>query len=419
MGSFFKKDLLVFWRDRKEILLSLLLPIVIIFVLNIAFTGVFESESESVTIDLAIVQEDDEALGFEQFEETLSDMDFSVEEREQVLEQAGEVTPIQLIHELFNDPELKEWINIQELTEAEASESVEAGTLDAIIKLPEGFTYGVLSQVMLGEQSEIPLTIQAEEQSNEVSVLQEIVYNFINTINLQFAIGATTGSDITEAKLPQGGTEIVEGVETYTITQYFTIAMTTLFALFISQTIALKTVTEKRERVFNRILLTNSNPLNYLMGKMLATFCITWLQMMITITVSQLILDVFPERNFDFWIGLIMVITVFALTVAGLSAIFTTITLNMHDSNAVSGLTTLIIMTLGVLGGGFFPIQGLPVFMQKIGEWTPNGLTQVTLIEWIQYTEMKGLVMPIIILIVFFIVCIIIGMAIFPRRGRV
>ncbi|MFD2045224.1 ABC transporter permease [Ornithinibacillus salinisoli] len=421
MGSFLRKDFLVFWRDRKEILLALLLPIVIIVVLSIAFSGLFNNDSESVNIDIAIVQEDDEALGLEQFEETVEGMELSSMEKGAILEQVSQVRPIRFIHDFINNPELKDWLNSQELPEAEAIELVEAGELDAIIKVPKGFTYEVLSQVMLGEQSDVPLIIHAEEQSNEVSVLQDIVYNFINTLNLQFALGSRAGAELAEPDLPQGGTEIMGGVDVdnYSMTQYFTIAMSTLFALFISQTIALKTVTEKRERVFNRILLTNSNPLYYLMGKTFATFCLVWLQMMITITVSQLILDVFPGKSLDFWLGLIAVITVYALSVAGLSAVFTTITLNLHDPNAVSGLTTLIIMTIGVLGGGFFPIQGLPEFMQRIGEWTPNGLTQTVLIEWIQYTDLQDLIIPIIILIVFFIVCLIIGMVAFPRRGRV
>src|SRR5699024_2404895 len=203
------------------------------------------------------------------------------------------------------------------------------------------------------------------------------------------------------------------------MSQYFTIAISLLFALFISQTVAIKTITEKREQVFNRIVLANSKPLHFLMGKTFAAFVLTWLQMMITITITQLLLDVFTGENIEFWIGLITVITVFALAIAGLTALFTTFTLNMHDPNAINGITTLIVMTMGVLGGNFFPIQGLPDILRKVGEWTPNGLTLTVLIEWIQYSHFQDLIIPIMILLLFFIVCLIIGIALFPRRERI
>nr|WP_245350024.1 ABC transporter permease [Cytobacillus eiseniae] len=400
-------------------MLALFLPIIIILVLNTAYSGLFNSDSESVNIDVALVQEDNEALGLERFADAVNGLEMSSIEKETLLEQAAQITPVRLIDDFFSNPELKKWINIKELKEEEATELVETGELDAIIKIPEGFTYEVLSHLMLDEQSEVALTIQAEEQSTEVSVLRDVTQNFIDTINLQFALGGASDAEAKELELPQGGTEVVEGVETFSMTQYFTIGMSTLFALFISQTIAIKTVTEKRERVFNRILLTNSNPIHYLTGKMLATFCLTWLQLVIIFTSMQFILDVFTEKPLVFWIGLLAVITAFALTVAGLSALFTILTLYLHDSNAVSGLTSLIVMMFGFLGGSFFPIQGFPELLRKIGEWTPNGLVQTTLIKLIQFNDLQDLMIPIIFLIGMFIVCLTIGIAFFPKRGRI
>lgn len=224
---------------------------------------------------------------------------------------------------------------------------------------------------------------------------------------------------MTEPEFPQGGREVVEGVESYTMAQYFTFAIGTLFALFIASTVAMKTVTEKRERVFNRIILTNSKPFDYLMGKILSTFSMTWIQLLITLTVTQLLLDVFSGMSFEFWLGTILVITAFSIAVAGLSALFTPITLRLDDPNAANGLFLMIVMAMGVLGGSFFPIDFLPEWIQRIGEWTPNGLTQATLLEWIQYGSSVDLIVPIILLLSFFIVCLFISMFLFPRRERV
>lgn len=192
-----------------------------------------------------------------------------------------------------------------------------------------------------------------------------------------------------------------------------------MFALFLAQTVALKTVTEKRERVVNRILLTNSNPINFLLGKTVSTFILVCIQMVITFTAVQLLLSVFPGKTLEFWVGLVVIMIAFSLTVAGLSSLFTSIVLHLSDSNTASGLFTLIIMGLGVLGGSFFPLEGLPNVFQKIGEWTPNGLTQTTAIKWIQFSDMSDLFFPLTVLTAISIVCFAISISIFPNRGRI
>lgn len=420
MGAFIKKDLLVFWRDRKEILMALLLPILIIVILNFAFSGLFKDE-KAMQIDISVVQEDDVKKGKEQFAASVEAKGLSSEEKSVLLAEADKLDPVKLIHDILNSSDLKEWVTVKDLSEQEAAEHVKNGELDAIIKIPEGFTFETLSGVLLGETSQGSVTILAEEESAEVSTLQEVVHTFVNTVNTQFALGSKGVQATAEPILPKGGKEVVEGddgADAYTISQYFTIAIGTLFALFMAQTVSLKTMTEKREQVFNRILLTNSHPLSFLIGKTVSAFILAILQFAITLTVVQLVLDVFPDKSFTFWAGLMVVLIAFALTVGGLSALFTALTLHLSDTNAASGISTLIIMGFGVLGGSFFPLEGLPEPIQKIGEWTPNGQTQTALIEWVQYSHFNDLLFPIIFLMGVFIICFAISVSIFPKRGR-
>lgn len=420
MGSFIKKDLLVFWRDRKEVLLSLLLPIGIIILLNFAFAGLIDEGSESVNIDVAFVQEDNESIGFEQYEEKINELDVSNSEKEALLVQAAEISPIELITDFFQDEEMKEWVNAIEIDKSEAIELADEGELDAIITIPEGFTSSVLASIFLGEDAEQSLTINVEEESNEVSALQGIVSNYMHTLNFQFGLGSTVeAGPVTEPELPEGGREVVEGVEVFTLAQYFTIAMASLFALFVSQAVALKTVTEKRERVFNRIILTNSNPFDYLMGKIVATFLMVWIQLMITFMITQVFLDVFPGKSIQFWIGIVIIITALAIAVSGLSAVFTSITLRLEDPNAVSGIAVMVIMGLATLGGSFFPIETFPGWIQRLGLLTPNGLAQSSILKWIQYGSMDELILPTMMLLGFFVICFVIGILLFPRRERI
>lgn len=419
MRSFLKKDLLVFWRDRKEVLISLLAPIVLIIVLNFAFSGLFGEDAEVLDIDLGIVLEDDESLGLEQFTEAVLEMDLSEEEKSGIIEQGSSISPSGLMTSFFNDPELSGWITTKQLSEEEAKEEVKNGNLDAIVKIPEGFTYSVLSKLMLDQSAEVDLVLQIEKQSTESDTINNIISNYLNTLNFQFALQGVTDGELQELVLPEGGREVVEGAESFGISQYFTVAMSSLFALFIASTVAMKTTMEKRERVFNRIILTNTNPISFLMGKTISTFGFTWLQLMIVFGVCQLLLNVFAGKSMAFWVGAIVIITFFSLAVAGLSAVFTTITLNLSNTDAANGAFNLVIMLLAAVGGNLFPIHGLPEWLQSVGEWTPNGLSLSVFMQWAQFGDPQTLIIPMVKLFMFFIGCLIIGIFLFPRRGRV
>lgn len=419
MGTFFKKDVLVFWRDRKEVLIALLLPILIIVVLNVAFSSLFNDDAESIDINVGIIQEDDYTLGLQQLEDAIHETERPIQEKEALIEQASYLNPSQMIVDFLNSPDLQEIVHTETMKENEAIQRVENGELDAIIRIPNGFNYEVLSSILLGEEANVALTIQADEQSTELNTLQNILDGFIESVNLQFAIGANAGSVNQEPVLPEGGRVVMEGVETFNISQYLTIAMCTLFALFMAQTVAMKSITEKRELVFDRIILTGRNPVHFLMGKTFATFCLAWIQMMSILVFSQLFVDVFDDKSFQFWIGLIIVVSAYALAISGLGAFFTSVSLNMKDTDgaAANGVATAIIMCFAGLGGNFVPIQTLPTFLQSIGEWTPNALTISMLTKWIQFANVEELFFPILILIAFFIVCFAIGLTIFPKRG--
>ncbi|MFA1821026.1 ABC transporter permease [Virgibacillus oceani] len=421
MMSFFKKDLLVFWRDRKEVLISLLAPILIIIVLNFAFSGITFDDAGEMDINAGLVLEDDEAAGIEQFEETLQGMDLQDMEIEAMMEQAHALSPSGLMVSMFDEPELRDWIHTRELSEGEAKEQVENGDLDAIVKIPEGFTYDVLNQVMLDQDqsADHAIHLQIEDHSIETNILSDIIDNYMETLNFQFALGAVTEGQAEDAALPQGGREVInENAVEIDLAQYFTAAMSSLFALFIASTVAAKTETEKRERVFNRILLTNSRPFSYLMGKIISTFCLAWVQLMLVFFATDLLLGIFPDKSAEFWLGMIVIVTFFSLVVAGLSAIFTSLMLRLKNVNASHGLSTMFIMLIAALGGNFFPLEGSPEWLQGFSEWMPTGITISLFTELLQNGDAISFAIPLMKQFGFFIGFLLIGIILFPERGR-
>ncbi len=418
MRSFIKKDLLLFWRDRKELITVLVLPILLVVVLNFAFAGLLGNDKESMNLQLAVVNQDDDKNAKAQLKEKLiEEASFSEAEAASLIEQVY-VNPIQMILDYLGSRDLKEWVTVHELKEKEAVEKVKAGDLDGILIIPKGFTADSLYAAFVKEPPTISLKYKMEKETNNNRTLYNIIHGFIDNLNFQFALQGIEGAADAEVMLPKGGFEEIGAVKSFTLTQYFTISMGALFALFLAAMVGTKTGVEIRQQVFNRILLTNRHPMLFLIGKMISTFCLVWLQIMFVFMMSHFIFNVFPDRSITFWLGIVGIVTLLSLSIAGLAAVFTTISLRMANVDAANGIFMLVILLLGIMGGNFVPIYVLPDWLQRMGEWTPNGLSLVIFTEWIKFEEFSSIVLSSVLLIGFFLLCTVIASALYPNRGK-
>ncbi|MFP7288630.1 ABC transporter permease [Shouchella clausii] len=419
MRSYIKKDLLTFWRDRKELITVLVLPILLVVVLNFAFSGLLGKDEDAIDLRLAIVNQDDETEASAQLKEKLlHDASFSEQEAQDLVQRTNEVRPVQILVDYFESDELKEWVTVYEIEESEAVKKVGEGEIDGFLLIPDGFTADSLYAAVTGESPTTKLTFKRDKETGDTSALYNIIHGFMDHLNYHFALETLSGATEVEVKLPEGGLEQEEAAENFSLTQYFTITMAILFALFTAMTVATKTGHEMRQQVFNRILIAHQNRLLFLVGKTVSTFCLAWLQIMLVFTLAHFILGVFPERTANFWLGLLGIVTSVSFAIAGLAAIFTTILLKMKKVEAVNGLFMLVIILFGVVGGNFVPIYILPDWLQQIGEWTPNGLALVMFTEWIRFEQVSSLVGPSVLLIIFFVLCSIAGLAFYPKRGE-
>ncbi|MGN8644843.1 ABC transporter permease [Gracilibacillus sp. HCP3S3_G5_1] len=419
MGSFIKKDLLMFLRDRKELLIALLLPIVIIFVLNLAFEGLFTSDEDvMLDIHLALVNQDEQENVTEVLQEKLiTEGSFDEVEAATVAEQASDAGPIEALSNFLESEDLQDWVTVHHLDEAEAKEQVEQGEIDGMLVIPNGFTVESLYAALTGEAPAVSLAYKMEEETTNNGTIYDIINGFIDNLNYHFAMQQLTGNNELEVVQPQGGVEQLGEGEAFTMPQYFTLAMGILFGLFLSITVVAKTGEEIRQQVFDRILITGSHPMLFLIGKMVSTFILAWLQISIVIVLAHVVLDVFPDRTVNFWLGVAVITSLFALTVAGLAAVFTSIALQMHNVDATNGVLNAVVMVLAVLGGNFVPIYIFPDWMQKVSEWTPNGMTLSVMMEWLQHEQVSSLLLPSLMLIGFFVLCTLVGWVLYPKRG--
>ncbi|GEN44478.1 ABC transporter permease [Alkalibacillus haloalkaliphilus] len=422
MWTFLIKDLLLFWRDRKEVAIIILLPLALVVILSLVMPGMFgEENDEEYDLNLGLVIEDEQEQGLERFEEqSRQTSDFSSNELEELLIGVHALPPVEGLIEYLNSPELAEWVSVETMVKEEAQEEVEQGNLDASLIIPEDYTFHLLADMYLNEPAEQSLIFQADDQTMEVEILSNVIQSYLDHMNLHHAISSAGGDvEVPSDALPQGEVENVEGQQPFSMDQYFTISMGALFVLFLAATVATRTGIEKRENTFKRIVLTNSPPLYYLFGKTMGTFILAWCQMMLIFIGSHFILGVFSDHGAAVWVGLILMVTIYTLAIAAISAVMTSVMLRLKKPETGDGIFMLVIMVFGVIGGNFVPIYLLPNWLQQIGEMTPNGLVLATLIEWIQYEDFSILVMPSIILSIIVIVSLFIGIKLYPKRGDV
>ncbi|MEW9110808.1 MAG: ABC transporter permease [Cytobacillus gottheilii] len=422
MSHFIKKDLLIFWRDRKETLIALLLPILLIIVLNFALSGVMsDDEDNQLDLHLGIVNQDDQEVAMTVLQEKLvNEASFTEANALAVSESMYALQPVDQLFAYFNSEEIKDFVTVQKLDEDEANQRVEDGELDGILVIPEGYTAETLYSSITGEAPAAQLRYKLENNTNENNILFNVIDGFIDQLNYQFALSKVEGSENAIVHAPQGGVETVETHTPFTLTvaQYYAVTMGALFALFLAATVAIKTGEEIRQQVVNRIYISNAHPTQFLMGKMVSTFCLAWVQLLFVLLTSNFLLDVFPDRSASFWAGLMIIITLIALSIAGLSAAFTSLSLRVTNIDAANGLFMFVVIILGAIGGGFVPVYILPNWLQQIGEWTPNGLALVIYTDWVQNETVSSILLSSLLLVGFFLLLVVIGILLYPKRGN-
>lgn len=421
MGPFLAKDLLILWRDRKDMVLSLITPVIIVLVLGYTTSSWIEKSNDTLQMTVAIVSEDNETAGLAQFRESLVSSSIPEKTQASLSTQAEQLMPVHLLDQMLSGVE---FVKIIELDDKTARQHLQDEEITAIITIPEHFTQTALNKMLLNVGNGAALSLTADNRSSlRVDVLQDILNGFTQTLNLQTAIDLARGEPPellvqAETTASYGGRETVEGVAMLTSFQYYAIAISIMFAMFVSMATAIKAITEKREQVFQRILLSGSHPLRYLAGKVGSTFVIAWMQLSVLILLSHFIFNLFPGRSLHFWLGMALITIMFSLTTAALSAMFTSLSFRVNDA-AANGLFTLILGVLGTIGGSFVPLYILPDWLKQVGEWTPNGLALSVFIQWIQEDSLTLLPLPFLKLVIFSIAIIMLGSWIFPRRGRI
>lgn len=256
--------------------------------------------------------------------------------------------------------------------------------------------------------------------TTQSGIFQDILDEFVWSLNFESAISRAAGEGaVPEESQPQfGGVESVSAVEPISSFQYYTIGMAVMFALFVGSIISAMAYVEQKQFVFNRILLSNHHPFVYLSGKAISAAIITLCQFFILFFFSSLIFRAFDLTDLSFWPGMLLIAFSLAICVGALAAFLTSLIMRFDNDTITTVFSGGVVTVFAFLGGSFTPTEGMPVFIQELGAWTPNGASLNAFLIWVQILEIGMLWEPLSRVFLVTIVLLILSLLIFPRKGE-
>ncbi|KWX06172.1 hypothetical protein TR75_06790 [Hydrogenibacillus schlegelii] len=137
------KDVKRMIRDKKALLITLLMPIVLIAILGFSVGSFMQGEITLSPAHVAVVHEDDLNRDLEKLKRVLTATPFArgIGEREmgEILGRLGSFHPAEVLTErILKDEKISSLITVETMGKAEAFRRLKEGKITAVILIPEG-----------------------------------------------------------------------------------------------------------------------------------------------------------------------------------------------------------------------------------------------------------------------------------------
>ncbi|MBM7095089.1 ABC transporter permease [Bacillus sp. H-16] len=421
MFSFILKDLRILIRDRTELLILLLMPFILIGILGFALRGIFDGDTASLEMDVAVVQIDEEEAGIEMFLDELEQRGVPQEQLLDLESAAREtMNPSEILRTMLEE-ELADMITVVH-TDAETAETYLLNEeVAAVLTIPEEFTFNTLLKMMLdeGEGGSFEVTVN-EYGAIHARIFNDIMHQFTRQMNVETAIARVSEGQtapVAEAEAGDiGGVESVMAAEPVNAMQYYALGMAVMFVLYVSSTLSSKAFVEKKQHVFDRILLAGTDPMTYLSGKFISASVAAFIQLAVLFLTSSLLFQTFSFTSTGFWAGMAGISAVLSLCVGGFAALLTAIAVRFNQDAVSNIFAGGIVSVFAFLGGSYFPTGNMPELFTTVGSWTPNGAGLTAYLQWIQGYGMETVTGSLLRIVLMTVILVIASVLIFPKR---
>ena len=360
------KDVLILLRDRGQIIMLFLVPMIFILAFSAAFSMGEDLEEQVIVVPVVN------------------------------LDPGGEMSTL-LLENLNRD----RGIQTEDYGQAEAEAALNDQTASMLIIIPANFT----ADVKAGSQTELRLMYGPEASDSEVEAVRLVVEGVAADLSLetqlveglsrmgammsdappevqvftaeririqaegQFERGKTAPLVSLTSKWPD---QITQGRADFSASSLSVAGFAVMFAFLAAQITASSIFDEKKEGTFRRLLAAPLGKPQLLIGKMLPNFVIAIMQMVILVAASILLLPLMGQEAPSLGnspLGLVLVTILVALCSTSLGILLAAIA---RTESQVGGMSTLFLWVAGLVGGAFIPAFVLGDFLNTIGKVVPH-----------------------------------------------
>lgn len=350
MIRIFKKDLKLYLKDKRAVLLTFLLPIILITLFSFAFGGI-KTNSKPSPISVLITDIDKSKTTKElvsRFDSIKGiQVDFKGLEKAKIAVTKGKYVGVLVLYKGFED------------------------SLNQGKKLPMELFYDRAQEMQIGLLQPVFLNTLIKFSTRET--MNKNIASFIN-LNFPQMDKGTSEKIIrsVNAKLesPDNGTSVGTQLKMTSLvgeekdTNLFLIqaiaGVAIMMLLFSVSGLAAGMLDEKENGTLKRLLYSPIHPNSILFGKMLTALTISLTQLTVMFVFTWLVFGLDISKNIP---ALILMIFSTAFAVSGIGIFLASVSRTRAQAQ---GFGTLVILTMSAIGGSMVPLFVMPAIMQKI-----------------------------------------------------
>jgi len=160
---------------------------------------------------------------------------------------------------------------------------------------------------------------------------------------------------------------------------------------------------DRKNKINHRIVITPMRPINILFQQRLYAVVFLYAMAVGTALLGGIIWNIAPTGI----VTVNLVAVALILFITGINGIIFGLT---NSLKAVSAISSVVLMVLMALGGGFFPIEAYPGWARSVAEWIPTGMANSALTHTLTGRD-SGVSLPLLFVYcgAFFVLSIVVG----------
>jgi ABC-2 type transport system permease protein len=386
------KDFSIRFKDRKALIMMILMPIILTIILGSALKGVMGDTSSLPKTTVAVYQLDSDSLSNQFVENVLQDK---------------KIKQSITVKKVYSQKELNDLINGKQadvgiVLPKEWGTQIENGNIQpAIIKVSTGKE---LESTIIQQLTESYLKTTIAMTSSAKTVMNDLTDKGNKRKDL-----AATGNELTNHLLTVAKDEnqfIYDqpaGQKQVSSMQYYAAAMAAMFLLFNAMHGGKSIITERINETLARMMTSPTGKGSIIVGKFLGTLLYTIIQFLIFMGATHFLLNVNWGNNL---LQTMVIALAYSISVSGLSMIVAAF---IHNEKMADSLGGMVIQVLSLVGGSMIPVSVFPHLLRKISMVAPNSWALTSFTNIMSGTSWNSLIIPLCTLLGIGIIATLIG----------